>query len=70
MSKLGPRRYGERLLVAGEIENPVRVLHQHVSLDQLSRDQLDALEAFAQSLVERGHHDTTAHDGRHRRGAA
>src|SRR3954453_4952914 len=40
MSKLGPRKYGDRLLVAGEAENPIRVLHEQVSLDRLSPEQL------------------------------
>jgi hypothetical protein len=52
MSKLAPRRYGDRLLVSGEAENPLVVMHKHVSLDSLSLGQLDALEAFAQSVVE------------------
>jgi hypothetical protein len=73
MSKLGPRRYGERLLVAGEPESPLRLLHEQASVASLSASQLDALEAFAQSLVEHG--DGAAYDARllahqHRRGAA
>jgi hypothetical protein len=72
-SKLMPKRYGDRLLVAGESENPVRILHEHVSLDSLSTDQLDALDAFAQSLVEQRQGDGAVHVGRllahqHRRG--
>ena len=31
MSKLAPRRYGDRLLLAGEAENPIRVLYEQVS---------------------------------------
>ena len=53
MSKLGPRRYGDRLLVAGEAENPLRVLHEQVSVERLSSDQLSALEAFAQAMVQK-----------------
>jgi len=52
MSKLGPRRYGDRLLVAGEAENPLRVLHEQVSVERLSSDQLSALQAFATAMVQ------------------
>jgi hypothetical protein len=52
MSKLAPRRYGERLLHSGDPENPLRVMHQQVSLENLTEDQLAALEKFTQSLVE------------------
>jgi hypothetical protein len=51
MSKLAPRRYGERLLMAGDAENPVRVMHQQVLLADLSPDQLDALERFTTALI-------------------
>ena len=53
MSKLAPRRYGDRLLVAGEAENPLRVLHEQVSVERLSSDQLFALEAFATVMVQK-----------------
>jgi len=53
MSKLGPRRYGDRLLVAGEAENPLRVLHEQVSVERLSSDQLSALEAFATAMLQK-----------------
>jgi hypothetical protein len=52
MSKVSPRRYGERLLHAGDPENPLRVMHQQVSLDRLTNDQLDALDKFTESLIE------------------
>src|ERR1700747_1629125 len=32
-SKLVPRRYGDRLLVAGEAESPLQVLHKQVRLN-------------------------------------
>jgi hypothetical protein len=55
MSKLAPRRYGDRLLVAGEAENPVRILHEQANLDALSDEQVDLLERFAQAtLAKRG----------------
>ena len=53
MSKLAPRRYGDRLLVAGEAENPLRVLHEQVSVERLSSDQLSALEAFAAAMAQK-----------------
>src|SRR4051812_36828061 len=43
LSKAQPRRWGDRLLVAGETENPLRVLHEQVSVEKLSSDQLSAL---------------------------
>ena len=46
MSKLLPKRYGDRLLVAGDAESPLQVLHQQVSVEDLSNDQLDALDRF------------------------
>jgi hypothetical protein len=51
MSKLAPKNYGDRLLVAGEPESPVRVLHQQVSLDGLSPEQLEALECLTMTLL-------------------
>ena len=50
MSKLAPKRYGERLLVAGDAENPLQV--KQVSLSSLSSDQLDALERFTAAMIE------------------
>src|ERR1700736_3878930 len=32
MSKVSPRQYGEKLLHAGDPENPLRIMHQQVSL--------------------------------------
>jgi hypothetical protein len=52
-SKLAPRRYGDRLLVAGEAENPIRVLHEQVSLDRLTPEQLGALEDFATAMLQK-----------------
>jgi hypothetical protein len=51
MSKLAPRKYGDRLLVAGDAENPLRVLHEQVSVERLSSNQLSALEVFAQAML-------------------
>ena len=52
MSKISPRRYGERLLHAGDPDSPVRVMHQQVSLADLTDAQLEALDRFARSLIE------------------
>src|SRR5882757_2847096 len=52
MSKLLPKRYGDRLLVAGDAENPLQVLHQQVSLVDLTDVQLEALDKFTRSLSE------------------
>jgi hypothetical protein len=51
MSKLLPKRYGDRLLVAGDAENPLQFLHQQVSVEDLSNEQLEALDRFTQSLI-------------------
>lgn len=55
MSKIGLRRYGDRLLVAGEPENPIRVVHEQVNLDRLTPEQLDALENFATAMLQKQH---------------
>jgi hypothetical protein len=49
-----PKRYGERLLVADDADNPLQVLHAQVqvSLDNLSNEALEALDKFTQSLSE------------------
>jgi hypothetical protein len=51
MSKLVPKRWGERLLVAGDADSPVQLLHQRVDLAVLSPQQLDALERLADALI-------------------
>jgi len=51
-SKIVPKRFGDRLLVAGDDANPLQVLHHQVSLDSLSDDQLEALERFTTALLE------------------
>ncbi len=53
LSKLAARRYGDRLLVAGEAENPIRVLHEQVSLDRLTSDQLASMEIFATAMLQK-----------------
>jgi hypothetical protein len=51
MSKLAPRRYGEKVQIGGDPENPVQIMHREVSLSVLSDTQLDALQRFTQSLL-------------------
>ena len=52
-SKILPRRYGERLLMAGDPDNPIQHLHRAVAptLADLPLDALDALEAFCSRMV-------------------
>jgi hypothetical protein len=51
MSKLAPRRYGDKVQIGGDPENPVQIMHREVSLSDLSDTQLDALQRFTQSLL-------------------
>ena len=51
-SKIAPKRYGERLQVAGEAGAPLQVLHRQVSLDSLNPEQLDMFERFTMRLLE------------------
>jgi hypothetical protein len=61
MSKIAPKKYSERLLVAGEAESPLRVMHQQVTLDNLTPEQLDMLERFSMRLLEaKGAHQEAA----------
>jgi terminase small subunit-like protein len=56
MSKLAPRRYGDRLLHAGDPEMPMRHrLEKEVeaAIQTLSGKRLDALEAFAEAMLEK-----------------
>lgn len=51
MSKLAPRRYGDKVQISGDPESPLQVMHREVSLETLSDAQLDALQRFTQSLL-------------------
>jgi hypothetical protein len=53
LSKLRPQRYGDRLLVAGDPENPIQMLHKSVSDDlrRLSDAELDALDRFTAARI-------------------
>jgi transposase-like protein len=52
MSRIVPKKWGDRLLVAGEVDSPIYHLHKQVQLSDLSDAQLDALDNFTQSLLE------------------
>lgn len=51
-SWIAPKRYGDRLLLAGDAASPLQVMHQQVSLDNLTDEQLDALERFTTALMQ------------------
>jgi len=51
LSKLAPTRWGERLVLAGDPVHPIQHLHKQVSLETLTDDQIDALEAFANRML-------------------
>ena len=51
MSKLAPRRYGDKLQLGGDPESPLQIMHRQVSLSELTDAQLDALQNFTQSLL-------------------
>jgi transposase-like protein len=51
MSRIVPKKWGDRLLVAGDPESPLQVMHSQVSLSELTDPQLDALQRFTQSLL-------------------
>ena len=46
MSKLAPKRYGDKLTVAGDDSNPLLIRIED-TIDTLSKPELDALERFA-----------------------
>lgn len=51
MSRIVPKKWGDRLLVAGEADSPIQHLHKQVNLSDLSEAQLGALENFTKSLL-------------------
>jgi Bacteriophage Sf6, terminase small subunit-like len=51
MSKLAPRRYGDKVQIGGDPENPLQVMHSQVSLSELTDAQLEALQNFTKSLL-------------------
>ena len=51
MSKLAPRRYGDKVQIGGDPESPLQLMHRQVSLSELTDAQLDTLDKFTQSLL-------------------
>jgi hypothetical protein len=51
MSKLHPARYGDKVQVAGDPDNPVRHMVGLADLSQLSNPELDALERFTDARL-------------------
>ena len=51
MSKLAPRRYGDKLQIGGDPESPLQIMHRQVSLSELTDTQLDILDRFTTSLL-------------------
>lgn len=47
MSKLAWRRFGDKVQVGGDPENPLMVIHQQVTVEQLSPIELQAIEQLA-----------------------
>ena len=52
MSKLAPRRYGDKVQIAGDPESPLQVMHREISVEDLSNEALDALRRFTQALMQ------------------
>jgi hypothetical protein len=51
MSKLVPKKWGERLLVAGDADSPFHILHKQADLAALTEAQLAGLERFAKTMT-------------------
>ena len=51
MSRIVPKKWGDRLLVAGDVDSPIQHLHRQVTLTDLSDAQIDALDGFTKSLL-------------------
>ena len=51
MSKLAPRRYGDKVQIGGDPESPLQIMHRQVSVSELTDAQLDALDRFTTSLL-------------------
>ena len=52
MSKLSPRRFGNKLELSGDPEHPVQLLHKEVSVATLTGAQLDALIVLCNRMLE------------------
>jgi hypothetical protein len=51
MSKLHPRRYGDKVTVSGDPDAPIRHMVATVELEKLSAAELDALERFCEARL-------------------
>lgn len=51
MSKIAFRRYGDKLIHAGDPENPIQVLHKAARIETLLPHELDALDAFVEARL-------------------
>ena len=46
------RRWGNKLELSGDPEQPLQIMHKQVNLDALSDQQLDVLDRFCQWLID------------------
>src|SRR4051794_1080250 len=51
MSKLHPARYGDKVQMAGDLDNPIKHAVGLLDLSQLSDPELDALERFTDARL-------------------
>jgi hypothetical protein len=51
MSKLNPAKYGDKVTVAGDAENPLQHVINVLDMTKLSNAELDALERFANARL-------------------
>jgi|SRR5579872_4443994 len=54
MSKLAPRRYGDKLIHSGDPDNPILLLHRAAPIGPLRADELEALDRFTQARLGAG----------------
>jgi hypothetical protein len=51
LSKLAAKRFGDKLELRGDPENPIKVLHRTVDVQQLTDVELDLLQRFAEARI-------------------
>jgi hypothetical protein len=51
MSKLVPKKYGDRIVHAGDQDAPIQHIVGRLELERLSEAELDALERFADARL-------------------
>lgn len=51
MSKLVPKKYGDRIVHAGDQDAPIQHIVGRLELERLSEAELDALERFANARI-------------------